>query len=138
MKDIIIDTNVIISSLISRSFPFRIIHEIVFEYKTRTFLSEDILAEYSNVIARDKFSGYIDFKSNANFLISFLIEFSVYINPSERLNIAKDPDENKFLELANETNADYIISGNIKDFGLLKFGNTKIVTPKEFWEEFHG
>jgi uncharacterized protein len=40
------------------------------------------------------------------------------------------------LELAFECSADYLITRNIEDFTFSEFGNTRIVSPKEFWEDF--
>jgi hypothetical protein len=37
------------------------------------------------------------------------------------------------LELADECNADFIITGNSNDFAFSQYKNTQIVSPKEFW-----
>jgi predicted nucleic acid-binding protein len=36
--------------------------------------------------------------------------------------------------LAVESKADYIITGNTKDFTMTEFQGTRIVTPKEYWD----
>ena len=38
------------------------------------------------------------------------------------------------LELAYESKADFIITGNTNDFTISEYLHTKIVTPREFWE----
>ena len=38
------------------------------------------------------------------------------------------------LELAEESKADFIITGNTNDFTISEYKTTKIVTPKEYWE----
>ncbi len=45
----------------------------------------------------------------------------------------KDLDDNKFLEFAIEVEADFIITGNNRDFTIKEIGATKIVTPTEYW-----
>jgi predicted nucleic acid-binding protein len=40
------------------------------------------------------------------------------------------------LELAEESKADFIITGNTNDFTMNKHKKTKIVTPKEYWENY--
>jgi predicted nucleic acid-binding protein len=40
------------------------------------------------------------------------------------------------LELAEESNANFIITGNTNDFTMPEYKKTKIVTPKEYWENF--
>ena len=48
--------------------------------------------------------------------------------------VLKDQSDNKFLNLAYESKADYLITGNRNHFSILKFEQTKIVSPKEFCE----
>ncbi len=38
------------------------------------------------------------------------------------------------LELADKSKADFIITGNTTDFTMLNYKNTKIVSPREYWE----
>jgi len=45
MQKIIIDTNVIVFSLIQRSYPFRIVYELLFEDKIGLCVSPALLAE---------------------------------------------------------------------------------------------
>jgi predicted nucleic acid-binding protein len=40
------------------------------------------------------------------------------------------------LELADECSADFIITGNTNDFTFSTYKRTKIVTPKEYWEDY--
>lgn len=54
--------------------------------------------------------------------------------PTNRLDIIKDNPDNRLLELAVESRADFIITGNINDFTMNEFQGTKIVTPKEYWD----
>ena len=42
--------------------------------------------------------------------------------------------DNKFLEVAKESSADYLITGNFRDFTIDKFDNTNIVSPKYYIE----
>jgi predicted nucleic acid-binding protein len=45
---------------------------------------------------------------------------------------AADPADNKFLECALESKADYLITGNIRHFPFKKFHDTQVITPKDF------
>ena len=56
--------------------------------------------------------------------------------PANKLKIIKDEPDNRFLELAQTVKADFIITGNTNDFKMDKFEDTKIVNPKEYWEEY--
>lgn len=54
--------------------------------------------------------------------------------PTIKVEIITDKDDNMILELAEESKADFIITGNTNDFTMKKYINTKIVSPKEYWE----
>jgi len=53
---------------------------------------------------------------------------------SSETSVINDEPDNRFLELAAASNADFIITGNSNDFIMSEFKNTKIVSPKEFWD----
>jgi hypothetical protein len=55
--------------------------------------------------------------------------------PTTKLKIIKDEPDNRLLELAQISKADFIITGNTNDFTMEIYKKTKIVTPKEYWEE---
>lgn len=75
-------------------------------------LSNPILKEYIEVLARPKFSRFPDFKTTADFLIARLSELSEFNEPTTQLDIIPDEADNRFLELAEISEADYIITGN--------------------------
>lgn len=77
----------------------------------------------------------MDFKTNADFLIARLSEISEIYEPKENLKIIKDDPDNRLLELADISKADFIITGNTNDFTMKNHNKTKIVSPKEYWEK---
>lgn len=135
MQKIILDTNVIISSLIQKNYPYLIVEHCI-DGNAIICISNTILEEYLEVLGRPKFSKSPDFKTNADFLIARLSEISETYEPKDRLKIIKDEADNRLLELAQTSKADYIITGNTNDFTMKIFDKTRIVTPKEYWEEF--
>ena len=66
MHKLVLDTNVIVSGIISKSYPYQILHELVAEQHVSLLLSPPILAEYRQVLSRDKFSRFPDFKGKAD------------------------------------------------------------------------
>ena len=54
--------------------------------------------------------------------------------PTIKLDLISDKSDNMILELADECEANYIVTGNSTDFTFSTYKQTKIVTPKEFWE----
>ena len=136
MQKIVLDTNVIVSALISNSYTKKILYDIVFERKVTTCISNELVEEYIEVLNREKFEKFSNFKNNAEVVINKLIEISIFYMPIEKITIISDFADNKFLEVAKESMADYMITGNSRDFSFNNFENTKIVSPKEFIENF--
>ena len=131
MQKIILDTNVIVSALISNATPTKILYELVLTQKLETCLSDQIFSEYVDVLNRDKFSQYSDFKIKADIVLYKLHEISKFFYPDLRIDIIADTSDNKFLELAAVSSADYLITGNTGDFHIREFEYTKILTPRE-------
>ena len=134
MQKIVIDTNVIIAGLISRGIPNLILNDLFIENKIQLCISEELLAEYYAVLNRPKFNKYPDFLLRAE---SFLVEIeskAIKFVPKITLTLISDDDDNMILELADECEADYIITGNSNDFTFPEYKKTKILNPKEYWE----
>lgn len=136
MQKLVIDTNVFVSALIQRSFPFLIINDLFIEGKIQLCVSDNLLEEYYAVLNRKKFAKYPEFQTKAEMLITDIESKSLKFIPKIKLNIISDKDDNKLLELASGCKADFIITGNTNDFTMKKYKRTKIVTPKEYWEDF--
>lgn len=122
MQKIILDTNVVISSLIQKNYPYLIIDHCI-EGNVILCLSKTVLKEYIEVLERPKFARFSDFKTNADFLIARLTEMSEFYETTSKLQIIKDESDNRFLELAQISKADFIITGNTNDF-TMKFLKT--------------
>lgn len=136
MQKLILDTNVIVSALISGSIPSRILYELVLTEKVETCISEEIFFEYVEVLSRDKFSKFSDFKGKAEVVLNRLREISTFYQTSRKVEILADKSDNKFLELAAVSSADYLTTGNTLDFNITEFEYTKIVTPRAYWDYY--
>lgn len=137
MQRIVIDTNVMVSALIQRSYPYRIIYDLFIDEKFQLCISDELLAEYYEVLAREKFSKFHDFFLRAESLLAEIESKSVRFFPTIKLDLIADNDDNMVLELADECLADFVITGNTTDFTFPTYKLTKIVTPREYWENYH-
>ena len=61
MQKIVIDTNIIVSSLIQRGYSNLIIKELFIEQKIQLCVSDELMTEYYEVLARPKFSKFKDY-----------------------------------------------------------------------------
>lgn len=135
MTKIVIDTNVLISALIQRSYPYLILDAVLFDVNFEICLSTELFEEYIEVLHRKKFSKYPDFISRAHLLLADLELRGKLYRPTTTVTLIKDDDDNMLLELAEESKADYLITGNTNDFSITAYKRTKILSPKEFWEK---
>ncbi len=136
MQKLILDTNVIVSALISKSIPSKILYELILQRKVELCLSQEVFAEYVEVLNRDKFSKFVDFKAKAEVVLSKLNEISTLYRTDRKVDILTDTSDNKFLELAAVSAADYLTTGNTLDFTIKEFEYTKILTPREYWDHY--
>lgn len=136
MQKVIIDTNVLVSSLIQRNYPYFILYNYVLENLVEVCISEDLFKEYLEVLNRPKFNKYPDFINKAESVLAQIESKATMFYPSERLDVIIDCADNRLLELAVESKADFIITGNTNDFTMTDFEGTKIVTPKEYWDNY--
>ena len=134
MQRIIIDTNVLVSALIQQSYPHYIIYDRVLNKQFQLCLSKALLDEYRDVLFRPKFSRMSNFMSNAETILERFEEIAVFYEPKIRLDIIKDKSDNKLLELADECNAHFLITGNSVDFSFSQYKDTKILSPRSFWD----
>ena len=136
MQKIVIDTNVIVSSLIQRSYPNFIISELFIEDKFQLCISDELMAEYYDVLSRPKFAKFRDFFVRAEGLLADIEVKATKYLPTITLQLISDDDDNMILELADVCNADFIITGNTTDFTFPTYKQTKIVTPREYWDNY--
>jgi putative PIN family toxin of toxin-antitoxin system len=58
----------------------------------------------------------------------------LWYEPRLKIDILEDKDDNKFIELAVEADAAYIVTGNSNDFVIKIYNEISICSPKEFYE----
>ena len=106
MQKVVIDTNVIVSSLIQRNYPYLIIQELFIEDKFDLCISEQVMSEYYEVLARPKFAKFQDFFIRAESLLADIATNARKYSPTMTVDLISDKDDNVFLELADECEAD--------------------------------
>jgi putative PIN family toxin of toxin-antitoxin system len=136
MQKRILDTNVIVSALISNAIPSKILYELVLTEKVKICLSEEVFAEYVEVLSREKFSKFANFKTKAEVVLNRLREIGTFYATDRKIEILTDTSDNKFLELAAVSAADYLTTGNTLDFTITEFEYTRILTPRAYWDDY--
>lgn len=116
MERLVIDTNVFVSSIIQYSYPYLIVRELFSNNDLKLCISNEILEEYYNVLNREKFSKFPDFVIKAQMLLAKIEIKAIKYSPTIRVSLIKDLSDNKFLELSETCNANFLITGNTNDF----------------------
>ena len=110
MQKLILDTNVLVSSLIQKNFPYQIVNVLFIENKVELCVSKDLIEEYYEVLHRPKFAVYPDFVARAEILLADIEEKAIMYLPQITLDLLPDKDDDMILELADVCLADYIIT----------------------------
>ena len=131
----VIDTNVLVSALISknRASPTVKVIEAVLDGRIIPLYHADIIAEYDAVLRRKKFHLQPDTIST---FLSVFTQFGREVFPTPTGEILIDQDDLIFYEVAMETQQDnaYLVTGNMKHYPVRKF----IVTPAQMMEILDG
>ena len=126
----VLDTNLVISALLFKnSIPAK-----VFRYVLKygeVLSSPELLEELNEVLGRAKFDRYVTSEEREEFLES-LIERIVLIQPVETIQICRDPKDDKFLEIAVNGAASFLITGDPDLLVLSPFRSIPIVSPDTF------
>lgn len=132
-KPLVIDTNLLISAMIS---PNSIIHEVL-EKALENYViynSQQTIDEFLEVAKREKFLRFFKDLSKRDSFIDFVIKSTKIIEPTHTVTDCRDPKDNKFLEIALTCQAVYLVSGDKDLLTLNPYQNIKIVTANEFLE----
>ncbi len=126
---VIVDTNVLISRLLlPRSVAGRAVSRLV--KHTRLLVSEDTLAELAQTISRKKFNRYISLEDREEFF-QLYARLAEWIPISTTLRACRDPQDDKFLELAVDGQAQLIVTGDKDLLELSPFRNIQILAPAD-------
>ena len=123
----VIDTNVIVSSMLKGTSIPGIIVSKALDGPIIPLLNDEILEEYREVLSRNKFG--LD-ESAVNDLIDSLKKRAIYLDRTESEEVFDDPDDVVFYEIvmtARTATEAYLITGNKKNYPVKRF----VVTPRE-------
>ena len=135
----VIDTNVLVSGIISAKGAPRKILELAKKETFQAVTSVSINHEVLDVLHRDYI--YTKYHLNEDIIddiAAFLYEGTLITSDSVEISkIRKDPEDNMFIGCAIEGDADYIVSGDKHLLNLKHYQNIKIVDAKGFLDILH-
>ncbi len=126
-RRVILDTNVLISRLLlADSTASRAVRRLMDQ--SQPLVSENTLTELADALSRPKFDPYVSREDRQRF-------FELYARVAEWVTITttirqcRDPKDDKFLELAIDSNADWIVTGDKDLLDLSPYREILVMTP---------
>lgn len=134
MLTVVLDTNVLVSSLLSqKSWPAKILDLIMSDH-IQVAYDDRILGEYEEVLSRPE----LHIPPPRMFAVIDHIELAGRFVAAEPIPTAgyTDPDDVMFAEVLIISNADALITGNVRHYKPLLKQNALVLTPAQFMEKF--
>ena len=110
---LVLNTNILVSAALKPDSLQRTALTLATTKPGRLYVSQPILDEYSEVLARPELGIRKDLRLQ---LIQLIRDRSHLVVPSRTLSVTSDADDNIFLECADTARADYLITGNQRHF----------------------
>jgi uncharacterized protein len=127
---VVLDTNVLVSAHLNAEGFERHVLDLVLAGKLQIAVSEPILTEYEGVLRRPRFGIKPRQVSQSMRLIR---KAARIVSPRRELTVTRDRADNRFLECAEASKADYLVTGNKRHFPA-EWRQTQVVNARELLE----
>jgi putative PIN family toxin of toxin-antitoxin system len=106
----VFDANAIVSASLSENSTSADAFDLAVD-RGSLLLSEVVLREMRDVLGRDRFDCYVA-RSKRRRLLKVMVRDADLVETSTQIQECRDPDDDKYLELAVDAEADCIVSGD--------------------------
>lgn len=128
----VLDTNVVVSGLLSAHGPPARLLDAALAGSLRLSLDDRIEAEYREVLARPRLR--ISPARREAFLAGLTLHDTVVVRPWSAPS-PPDPDDMPFLEVALATSEHTLVTGNLRHYPAACRGAVRVLSPREAWEQ---
>jgi putative PIN family toxin of toxin-antitoxin system len=128
---IVLDTNILVSGLLTPFGSSGEIVRMVFSNQLTLFLDARILSEYRDVLHRPKFSFN---KDDVATLLEFIKYYGRFIAGTPLRNPLPDQDDEPFLEVAIAGKVNALVTGNAAHYPVSLREGVSLLSPTEFIE----
>ena len=130
MDRLVIDTNVLVSAaLLARSVPRQAVDRAI-DHGVLLF-SKSTMDELKRVLLRPKFDRYLSREERAIFLAQ-LVSVAEMVPAIQIIRECRDPNDDKFLEVAVNGRADVIVTGDADLLAMNPWRGINILSPAEY------
>lgn len=128
IKSVVFDTNVLISATLwDSSVAQKLFFKLMIK-DIKIFSSQEIIEEYRKILSRDFDYSEKEIKD----IIEKILQFISLVKQTKKVSIVEeDPDDNKIIECAIESQADYIFTYDNHLLKLKEYQNIKIIRPED-------
>ncbi len=127
---VVLDTNVLISRILwPPSVPAKAV--ALAARRGRILISDTLIAELADVLARPKFSAYVT-PDEARRFIQVLGGLAETVSLTENVAVCRDPKDNHILSLSISGRADVIVTGDADLLTLNPFRGVPIIRTRDF------
>lgn len=127
-RKVILDTNLWVSFLITKNMSF--LDEFVESGRVKLIFSKELIEEFIAVSSRPKFAKYFTNKDIEN-LLSVFYYIGTVINVTSNIKLCRDSKDDFLLNLAIDSKANYLVTGDKDLLEIGKIKRTKILTINE-------
>jgi len=131
-KKIILDTNLWISFLITKDYSF--LDKYIENGKATLIFSDELIREFLTVAKRPKLQKYFTYKDIEHLLHAFE-NFGILIKVTCKIELCRDYKDNFLLNLAVDSKAEYLATGDKDLLEIKNIEKTKILTIRELKEK---
>ena len=125
---LVIDTNILVSAALKPDGLQRTVLLLAITKPARLYVTDAILTEYREVLARPELRIRKGLRLQ---LLQLIKNHAQVVKPTRPLHAAKDPSDDKFLECADAARADYLVTGNQRHFPKF-WKKNKVIASREF------
>ena len=133
-KKVILDTNLWISYLITKDYP--LIDQLIDNEKIRLIFSTELLEEFIEVANRPKLKKHFK-KQDLLDLLETIDTVGKVVEVKSDVKICRDKKDNFLLNLAIDSRADFLITGDADLLVLKEIKTTKIISITQLPEFLH-
>lgn len=127
--NIVLDTNILISATLWEGSVAQKLLLYCIQENISLFSTTDIFIEYQKVLIRDfKYT-----EEEVNNILKKIISFTRLVIPKKKIfEVREDPDDNKIIECAIESQSTHIITYDKHLLRIQQYEEIQIITPEEF------
>ncbi len=126
MLRVVLDTNVLVSSVITLGKPRELLG-IIARREATLLLSKEILNEFMKVMKRRKFTEFVTEEQVKRFVES-IERITEFVEPESDLEVVEDLKDDIIINTAIDGRADLIVSGDHHLLSLKEFRGVKIAS----------